>query len=45
MLWKKGEKKFMDMREVFAQRPVLAIMRNVPLEDTLYYAGPWWPVG
>ena len=29
----------MDMREVFAQRPVLAIMRNVPLEDTLYYAG------
>lgn len=29
----------MDMQEVFAQRPVLAIMRNVPLEDTLNYAG------
>lgn len=27
----------MDMREVFAERPVLAIMRNVPLEDTLHY--------
>lgn len=29
----------MDMREVFAERPVLAIMRNVALEDTLDYAG------
>lgn len=28
----------MDMRTVFEERPVLAIMRNVPLEDTLDYA-------
>lgn len=28
----------MDMRAVFEERPVLAIMRNVPMEDTLDYA-------
>lgn len=28
----------MDMRGVFEERPVLAIMRNVPMEDTLDYA-------
>ena len=29
----------MDMYEVFAQNPLLAILRNVPKEITLDYAG------
>nr|WP_319490029.1 bifunctional 4-hydroxy-2-oxoglutarate aldolase/2-dehydro-3-deoxy-phosphogluconate aldolase [uncultured Caproiciproducens sp.] len=29
----------MDMREIIKSRPLLAIMRNVPLEKTLDYAG------
>lgn len=28
----------MDMRETFRERPVLAIMRNIPLENTISYA-------
>ncbi|WP_233460689.1 bifunctional 4-hydroxy-2-oxoglutarate aldolase/2-dehydro-3-deoxy-phosphogluconate aldolase [Enterocloster lavalensis] len=28
----------MDTRQIFEQNPILAIMRNVPLEDTLNYA-------
>ena len=28
----------MDTRQIFEQNPILAIMRNVPLEDTLDYA-------